>query len=281
MENTKICAYCMIEKPIEQFSRNNASKDGLKSYCKKCASLKEAERRERNKENIRISARKSYWKSKENAEQKTKKELELKSKICNVCKIEKPITDFYKCGNGGFRSYCKKCANEKSRQYQQKNRDEIIARKRRYHKQHKEEIDAYNKQYYIDHSDEVKRRVNEWESNHPNQSKDNQVMYFHRARSKKAGITSTFTRKEWVLCKEHFSINGMICCAYCGKQISRATQDHIIPFEQGGENIKNNIVPSCISCNASKGTKNMHEWFTQQPFYSKEREDKIIAYINQ
>lgn len=32
----KICTKCQVEKPIEEFSKRSASKDGLNSWCKPC-----------------------------------------------------------------------------------------------------------------------------------------------------------------------------------------------------------------------------------------------------
>ena len=45
-------------------------------------------------------------------------------------------------------------------------------------------------------------------------------------------------------------------CEYCGKPltIKTATEDHRIPIRDGGSNDIENIVPSCLSCNCSKGS---------------------------
>ncbi len=43
-------------------------------------------------------------------------------------------------------------------------------------------------------------------------------------------------------------------CHYCRKKFSPGvlTMDHVIPLARGGESIKNNVVPACKACNASK-----------------------------
>jgi len=70
-------------------------------------------------------------------------------------------------------------------------------------------------------------------------------------------------------------------CAYCGRSEDVAgtlQQEHIIPFNCDGEYALGNIIPACKSCNASKGKKNMDEWYAQQDFFSEERLNKIIQY---
>lgn len=42
---TKTCASCKIEKPLNNFHKSSASKDGFKSYCKTCRKLKAQSRR--------------------------------------------------------------------------------------------------------------------------------------------------------------------------------------------------------------------------------------------
>lgn len=50
-------------------------------------------------------------------------------------------------------------------------------------------------------------------------------------------------------------------CAYCGKVLSDdATIDHIIPRSKGGGNNLDNLLPSCRSCNTSKGVKSLEEF---------------------
>lgn len=47
-------------------------------------------------------------------------------------------------------------------------------------------------------------------------------------------------------------------CYYCS---DRATElDHVIPLCRGGMDVEDNLVPSCKSCNCSKGSKTVIEW---------------------
>ena len=47
---TKKCNMCKDEKPLTEFGRQAASKDGLKNWCKPCVKVKNRERYERNRE---------------------------------------------------------------------------------------------------------------------------------------------------------------------------------------------------------------------------------------
>ena len=78
----------------------------------------------------------------------------------------------------------------------------------------------------------------------------------HRRRARKANAPGNGLRPdEWQsLCAQYDHR-----CAYCGKP-SRLEREHVVPLIRGGHDDVNNIVPSCRSCNASKGTKLVSEW---------------------
>lgn len=69
-------------------------------------------------------------------------------------------------------------------------------------------------------------------------------------------------------------------CAYCGARDKRLQQEHFIPLSKGGEYTVNNIIPACSKCNRSKYNYSFFEWYPKQEFYSKEREKKILDYLN-
>jgi hypothetical protein len=48
-------------------------------------------------------------------------------------------------------------------------------------------------------------------------------------------------------------------CIYCG-DIKELTLEHILPRSRGGEDIPDNVVWVCQSCNSSKGDKRLYEW---------------------
>jgi 5-methylcytosine-specific restriction endonuclease McrA len=60
------------------------------------------------------------------------------------------------------------------------------------------------------------------------------------------------------------------CCAYCGAG-GDLQVEHVIPISQGGEHHLGNIVPACSTCNYSKGTSPVREWYQAQPFFTEPR----------
>lgn len=66
-------------------------------------------------------------------------------------------------------------------------------------------------------------------------------------------------------------------CAYCGAK-DGLEQEHIIPVNDGGTYCIGNIVPSCRSCNASKGAKSVDGWYRKSKVFDEERLQKLNEY---
>lgn len=93
-----------------------------------------------------------------------------------------------------------------------------------------------------------------------------------RVRNRKTEI-STLKPSEWLKVCELFNLQ----CAYCGSS-SKLTMDHIIPVSKKGGTEVGNVIPACHSCNSSKGARDIVEWYTSQPFYSKRKLEAILKY---
>lgn len=73
-------------------------------------------------------------------------------------------------------------------------------------------------------------------------------------------------------------------CCYCGCSVDRQDRasyqiDHFLPVAKGGCDTLGNIVIACPTCNASKGDRDPHEWYTRQPFYLRSRWLKILKVL--
>lgn len=55
-------------------------------------------------------------------------------------------------------------------------------------------------------------------------------------------------------------------CYYCGAQFrpQELTMDHKLPVVRGGKSTRNNLVPSCKTCNNEKKHKLLSEWLAER-----------------
>jgi 5-methylcytosine-specific restriction endonuclease McrA len=67
--------------------------------------------------------------------------------------------------------------------------------------------------------------------------------------------TRGVTKGEWLL---RLAVFGRKC-AYCGAT-GRLVIEHVEPESRGGQDVVENTVPACPSCNTSKGNRFLLEW---------------------
>lgn len=116
-------------------------------------------------------------------------------------------------------------------------------------------------------------RARQWKLDNPNRKRPTQEEMEERARLRPlrkiflAGYWGVKTRgavldyplitfEEWVMLVNMF--DGM--CSYCGIVPPKLTMDHIIPISKGGRHVMENITPSCLSCNNSKGATDAQQF---------------------
>lgn len=121
------------------------------------------------------------------------------------------------------------------------------AKGRAYAASHREERRAYNLKYYAERKESQRERARIWKTANPTMVRQHRQTRVARL----AGVENTLTLAEWEAIKAAYGLK----CAYCGKKPRLLTQDHVIPLSSGGGTVKENIVPSCKSCNSSKHVK--------------------------
>ena len=157
--------------------------------------------------------------------------------------------------------------NEKSKQWYLAHKEEIKEKNKQYYIDHKKEMKKYFKQHRIDHSEERKEYNTQWNLNHLEQRKKYCKKYRKtpegkaaiqrgniKRRERERNIVNTLTAKEWEDILEQYDYR----CAYCGVEFNCELfphKDHVIPISKGGDNVKENVVPSCQSCNSKKSNK--------------------------
>ena len=193
---------------------------------------------------------KKYNKERKAKKEKERQEIEKNNiilyKVCTKCKKELPATTEYfsvDSGKYGLKSQCKEC-------------------QKKYSSEHKEHIAEYGKQ---------------WNENNRERKNELGRKAKHKRRAKLKSNGGEYTLEQWQECLEFFDYK----CAYSGAELTKDNTniEHIIPISKGGTNNIYNIVPALDTVNKSKGGKDMHEWYKEQPYYSEERLNKILDWI--
>jgi 5-methylcytosine-specific restriction endonuclease McrA len=234
---TKICSKCGIEKPISEFSIRRSRKDGYENQCKECI-----------KETTQKRIEKRIY-------------LDIKTKVCIRCGLEKDISEFTKnkLSLDGYDYYCKECKHKKENDYYA---DDPFYRNQKiieYHSKNPLSVQLSHKKFRKNHPDKVKA----WEK-----------ITKKRRREAMSKLPNNFTKEEWQECLEYFNH----VCAYCNNT-EKLQRDHFVSALKNGPFTKENIVPACPVCNLRKGDKDFFKWYPKQTFYNKEKEEKILKHL--
>lgn len=224
-------------------------------------------------------------------------------KTCIKCGCEKPATDEYfpkdKAMKDGFKSSCKVCKREYNKQYKAENKAQMIEYSKKNYQKNKEKIaiykqanksriDEYRKQHYIENKEKIamysnkyrklnQEKIVEYRKENRERNKPLNLRHEQRRRALKLQLPATLTIEEWEMSLNHFNNQ----CCYCGVNTDKFHQDHFIPLSKNGGYVKENIVPSCPTCNHSKHNSDFEHWYRKQAFYNEQRELKILEFISQ
>ena len=152
---------------------------------------------------------------------------------------------------------------ESNKAYRANNKEKIFEAKRKW----REENPEYGKNHYKKNKKRYFENNKLWCKNNRKRSSEIASNYFktekgkanhqrakYKRRARMKNIINTLTAKEWLDILKKYDYR----CAYCGIKFDENNipeKDHVIPVSKGGDNIKENIVPACRSCNAKKSNK--------------------------
>jgi 5-methylcytosine-specific restriction endonuclease McrA len=181
-------------------------------------------------------------------------------KVCTMCDKEKDEVDFYRNKvRGELYSYCKECDKSRHNKEKRKARDKRNEEKlREYRHQYNCQPNVREKICQHAKTEEEKERKRKWRQTP--QGKQYMSASHKRWHARRMGVVSNFTHKDWIELVGDYGSR----CVYCNKKLENPEQDHIVPLSQGGEHAKENVVPSCRSCNASKNNKTLVVWMARQ-----------------
>jgi len=239
----KVCTKCGLEKEAtsEYFIRCKSNKDGLRCSCKQCMREYDHNRKENDK---RIEYNKAYrGEHREFAKEQQK---------------------LYYAEN-------KEQISEKGKLSYIENRENELLQRKKYYYFNKEKENMNNRNYYTQNRTKVNKKQKEYRENNTVVI----VAISQRRRARKLLLPCTLTIEQWEKIKLDFNNR----CAYCNRKLPLA-QEHLIPLIHGGEYTTNNIIPSCQSCNSSKGSREFKDWYKDYKYYSRDRELKILRYLH-
>ena len=132
-----------------------------------------------------------------------------------------------------------------SRRYRRRHPNYSSECSKKWREKHPEYIGEWNKRYKEEHPD----YAGNWLKTEKGRACIQRANVKRRARESE--IINTLTSEEWLDILKQSDYK----CAYCGISFDEnnpPTRDHIIPISRGGDNVKENVVPACRSCNARK-----------------------------
>lgn len=304
----KTCSKCSEEKQAttEYFCKDKAGKNGLHASCKECQKEYQLKYRKehkdeskkhrdevaiynkqyylKNKEKI-IVANKNYREDHKDKIRENKKVYHFNNKEhCNAKSKEWALNNKEKIIYNRKKYYenNKEIMLEKQKKYNEKNKKRVADYKKLWAKENKEHLIICrklwvkeNKEHLAKYYEDNKERILEYSKVYREKHPECKRMSEQKRKALKKKLPATLTIGQWEKIKTQFNNK----CAYCGEEIS-LTQDHFIPLSKGGEYTHNNIIPACLSCNSKKHNKDFFSWYPQHESYSKQREQKILKFLN-
>jgi len=162
----------------------------------------------------------------------------MTTKICNVCEVEKPYSEFYKDPRikSGIRSMCKVCASQACKRYRNRNGKVLKEKAARYRKANKDKIKKVAKNYRSseEYRDKMKKYRKEYHIKNGKKVREKVRIY-----RKSPALYETYGSQLTVEESPRPDKNGylLVKCAYCGRYYQPTAgqvQNRIVGLNQCG-----------------------------------------------
>lgn len=252
-DGDKVCKKCngVFPATSKYWHKDKKAKDGFRSDCKKC----------RNKEGkfYRTNNQDAIIKNRENNRERNR-EYFRRYKLENEEKVKK-----------------------KNVKYRERNKEKLKEKHRLWRSENIEHLNEQYREYYRKNKGQIRHKKNLLYKENIKEMRSKGRIRTQRYLATKRELENTLTEEQWEFSLAYFDER----CAYCGSERSVVIentgedlhQEHFIPLSKGGGYTADNIIPSCKSCNSSKGNKNFFDWYKKQNYYSIDRESKIKSYL--
>jgi len=167
-------------------------------------------------------------------------------KVCNQCKQEQPLSNFYKQpkNKDGLKHFCKSCSVIKTKQWKESNPNKVTVQKNKYYELNKKKENERCKKYRTSNRDKI-----------------------NGLKRKRRALTLGNDCSPYTL-QQVIDTYGLDC-HICNDQIDLKAPrqpgkdgwefglhiDHFVPLSKGGADNLNNVRPSHGVCNLKKGSK--------------------------
>jgi 5-methylcytosine-specific restriction endonuclease McrA len=187
-------------------------------------------------------------------------------KVCSKCLLVKNLEAFThaKRYTGGYRHECKECVSKEKVHYIKEGRKEsgryinptILERTCT-----KCLLIKPSSQFYRDTrrknglDSKCKKCRSVYATHYRVTHKEQLSSHYSNRRALEKGAIGSYTTQEWLKLKSQYNFT----CLSCGRKEPeiKLTRDHILPLKWGGSNLISNLQPLCMSCNLSKGAKDV------------------------
>lgn len=188
-------------------------------------------------------------------------------RTCSFCKIEKPLTDYYKSSRtkDGVQTYCIDCSKKRRSGAAERKRD------REYHQQNKEHRNAYYRRYRKENSDKIRESRREYLKAYRKANSERINAYLKvyyaqtdikiarkikkalRREAEKSRADGTLTVANLRALAEFQGHQCKTCPATLFQEPGDTHLDHIVPISAGGKHSVFNTQWLCSTCNLQKG----------------------------
>lgn len=211
----KYCNKCRKTKPLSEFSKDKKSKDGLKAYCKECASKYFKAWRINNIDSERLRNKKFITKNPEK-----KKQYDKKYYTKNIEKRKTYLKNYYIKNSEHIRNRVK--LYEKNNPEKVKKTGKLWREKNKEYKRQMDKI--YGAKYYKNNIDRIREYTKKWRIENPDKN---------TAKSSKRRASKIKATPKWLTKQQLAEIANIYKQA---KQLEKETGlkyhvDHIIPLK--------------------------------------------------
>ncbi len=149
----------------------------------------------------------------------------------------------------------RECNRKYMRKWRSENQEEAREYKKSWYESNKSRVSEYNHTYHLSHP--PRRTSNPENQRIWREANRERWRALKRADEAKRRALLSKSTVDPVTADQLSSILKNPCI-YCGKPSKHI--DHFMPLCRGGSHTIDNLVPSCVSCNLSKGSKIPTEW---------------------